>query len=144
MRAGIFGILNVLAIGAGLLWVTPASSADETLVVPLDAGVTMRVSPLRFNRWLPHAYYDQAITSLPAIHKELTVIASRRLGYVGNVAYSLIVYRLGAEPKQIVLNGAVQYNDKAWRIEVACVDGQYGDVMMQVLEAISQLAWHNR
>ncbi len=144
MRAGIFAILNVLAIGAGLLWVTLASGADETSEVPLDAGVAMRVSPLPFSRWLPHAYYDQASKSLPAIHTDLTVTANRRIGYVGDVAYSLIVYRLGAEPQQVVLDGAVQYSDKAWRIEVACADGQYGDMMMQVLEAISQLAWHNR
>ena len=143
MRAGTFAILNGLVIGAGLSWFTLASGADETLVVPLDAGVEMRVSPLQFNRWLPHAYYDQAIESLPAIHKDLTVIANRRLGYVGDVAYSLIVYRSSAESEQVILSGAVQYTDKAWHIEVACTEDQYGDVMMQVLEAISQLAWPN-
>lgn len=144
MRAGIFVILHMLAIGAVLLWAPLVSSADEASVVPLDAGIVMQVSPLQFNRWLPHAYYDQAITSLPAIHKDLTVMANRRLGFVGNVAYSLIVYRLSGEPKQIVLNGAVQYNNKAWRIEAAFTTDQYGDVMMQALEAISQLAWHTR
>ena len=138
MRASIPAILKVFALGAGIVWVTHASSADEAFEIPLDAGVAMRVSPLPFSRWLPHAYYDQAIKSLPAIHEDITVIARRRLGYLGDIAYSLIAYRPSAESTQVILDGAVQYKDKAWRIEVTCAEDQYGDVTMQTLEVISQ------
>ena len=61
--------------------------------VPLENGVVLHIKEIAFSRILPHAYYDQAISSIPGVYPDSQIIAKRRFGYAGKnppVVYSMV------------------------------------------------------
>lgn len=126
-------LATVLSVGA---------VAAATVKVPLESGREMVVTTIPYSRLLPHAYYDQAMASLPALHPDLEVLVKRRFGLVGEVAYCLIVYKTEAGSEEIVFDGAVQRGSRAWQIRLLSPDKELANTLMEVLELISRLPSH--
>ena len=66
-----------------LLLVLQCANAGELARITLDGGITLNVSKFISNRSLPHAFYDQAMSSIPLLYPDYMIYAKRRQGKLG-------------------------------------------------------------
>ena len=74
--------------------------------VRLDSGAVATISDLEVHRWLPHSYFDQAMDSLRALHPDLQLLVTRRVGNLGNILYSLVCYRESRTSRDVIVFGS--------------------------------------
>ena len=65
-------------------------------------GVTRTVSRAEYSRILPHAFHDQALSSLPHLFPKHVLLASRQSGVLGEVAYALVSFKEIPSSEQVV------------------------------------------
>ena len=86
---------TLLILICALLVTSAAASEVKTKSVPLENGVELQIKQIQFSRILPHAYYDQAIASIPGVYPDSQIMAKRRLGYLTknpSAVYSMVCY----------------------------------------------------
>lgn len=120
-----------------LLVLSAAAPAGENFT--LDNGDTLTVTEIRSNRTLPHSFYDQAMASLPQLYPHHRLLAGRRAGEVGDVAYSLICYRESPSNAKVVIQAVAVHGKRAWNIEAVTDTTLYPGALLQVIERISKL-----
>jgi len=125
-----------LFLGAVLLLGAIACAASE---IRLESGSTLTVSRAEYSRILPHAFYDQALSSLPHLFPKHVMLASRRSGSLGKVVYALVCFKETQASDQVVIQGVAVHGDRAWNLE-ASAPASYGDTLLQVLEQIAKLS----
>ncbi len=76
-------ICSALLLALCLGFRPPTARADE---IKLETGATLTITEIQHSRVLPHAFYDQALSSLPHVYPEHTLLASRRVGNLGDVS----------------------------------------------------------
>ena len=74
--------------------------------VRLDSGAVATISDLEVHRWLPHSHFDQAMDSLRALHPDLQLLVTRRVGNLGNILYSLVCYRESRTSPDVIVFGS--------------------------------------
>lgn len=104
----------------------------------LDGGGTLVVREVEPHRGLPHTFYDQALASLPRLYPEHVLLAARRRGSVGGVAYALVCYREAPDAERVVIQASAVHKDRAWSLD-AVVPPPYGSALLQVVEEIAKL-----
>ncbi|MDH5178187.1 MAG: hypothetical protein OEY07_00790 [Gammaproteobacteria bacterium] len=104
--------------------------------IPLEEGIVLNVKKEVANRSFPHAYYEQAISSIPKIYPEHKFLAKRRYGKLGKVQYSIVCYKEKLTSDFVTISGIATYKDKAWFFETLVPKTAFGDGLLIVLEAV--------
>lgn len=119
-----------------LLFMSAAVQADK---ITLEGGSTLSFTEISYNRTLPHSFYDQAMASLPRLYPEHELLAGRRLGRLGDVAYSLICYRESPSSNKVVIQAVAVHIERAWNFEAVTDTTSYPRTLLWTLERISRL-----
>ena len=130
-----------------IIFLSTALAASEMKVrnVPLDNGVALRIKEIRFSRILPHAYYDQAIASIPGVYPDSQIIAKRRLGYLGKntpAVYSMVCYQKSKDLKEVTISGVVTSKNKAWSFDAGVDEFAFADTLIRVMEIIAEVPFN--
>lgn len=93
------------------------------------------------SRYLPHSFYDQAVSSLPELYPDLEILASRRLSRLGDVAYSLIAYKKNPSDSTVRIEGVAEHYPDAWRFSATCPADSTIEGIIAILEKTVSLEW---
>ncbi len=110
--------------------------------VPLENGQELRIKHIPPSRILPHAYYDQALASIPGVYPNSQIIAKRRVGYLGKdsaILYSLVCYKESKDLEEVTISGVVVNQNKAWSFDAKVVESSFVDTLVLVLEVLADL-----
>jgi hypothetical protein len=129
------------------LLVFPYAGASEVKVksLPLENGVELHIKEIAFSRILPHAYYDQAIASIPGVYPDSQIIAKRRLGYLGKntpAVYSMVCYKKSKNLKEVTISGVVTSKNKAWSFDAGVDEFAFADTLIRVMEMIAEVPFN--
>jgi hypothetical protein len=129
------------------IFLVASAGASEIKIksVPLENRVELQIKEMRFSRILPHAYYDQAIASIPGVYPNSQIIAKRRLGYLGKitpVVYSIVCYKKSRELKEITISGVVTGKNKAWSFDATVDELAFADTLIRVMEIIAEVPFN--
>ena len=120
------------------LWLQAEFSVCSAEEISLEGGSTLRVTEIAFHRFLPHSFYDQAMSSLPKLFPAHELLASRRTGAIGEVIYALVCYKETQSSPQVVSQAIAVHGNRAWDIDTTAAPS-YGDTLVQVIEQIGAL-----
>lgn len=126
-----------LFIGAMLFLGSLVCTANE---IKLESGSTLTLSDTEYSRFLPHVFYDQALSSLPHLFPDHDFLAGRRSGTLGEVAYALVCFKETRSSEQVRIQGTAVHRKQAWYFETVTASASYGETLMQVLEQIEKLS----
>jgi len=121
------------------LFVLQAAHAGEFARITLDGGITLNVSKFISNRWLPHSFYDQAMSSLPMLYPDYVIYAKRRQGILGKMRYSLICYKQTRKSAQVTISGTAVSGTDAWSFETSVPEKSFGTALLTIMEAVTKL-----
>ena len=113
--------------------------------VPLGTGVALHIKEIQFSRILPHAYYDQAISSIPGVYPDSQIIAKRRLGYLKknpSAVYSMVCYKKSKIKKEVTISGVVTGKNKAWSFDTGVDEIAFADTLIRVMEIIADVPFN--
>ena len=116
-----------------------AVASDIYQKVTLEKGIVLSVKKMDSNRSLPHAYYDQAISSIHNIYPEHKFLAKRRYGKLGKIQYSIVCYKENMKSSIVTTSGTAIYKNKAWFFEAHVPNDAFGENLLIVLEAVESL-----
>lgn len=121
-----------------LLLIVQWAHAAELSTITLDGGITLNVSKFISNRWLPHSFYDQAMSSLPALYPDYVIYAKRRQGRLGQIIYSLICYKETSKSAQVTISGTAVSGHSAWSFQTSVPEKTFGTALLTVMEAVTR------
>jgi hypothetical protein len=124
-----------LLVGAVFVLAAVACVASD---IKLESGATLTINEIAYSRILPHAFYDQAISSLPHLFPSHVLLTGRRFGSLGDVAYSLVCFKETPLSERVVMQAAAVHRGRAWSLETVA-PLSYADTLVQVLEQIGKL-----
>ena len=122
----------------------PSVGAQESEVrkVPLATSVELQIKEIPFSRILPTAYYDQAMSSIPAVYPGSEIVAKRRFGRFGpdlTASYSMVCYKKSSQIDQVTISGVITINGKAWSFDALVEGSFFADTLILVLETLAAL-----
>jgi hypothetical protein len=121
------------------------ASEIKTKTVALENGVEVHIKDIGFSRILPHAYYDQAVSSIPGVYPNSEIIAKRRLGYLGKITpalYSIVCYKKSKDLTEITISGVVTSKNKAWSFDAGVDESAFNDTLILVMEIIAEVPFN--
>lgn len=133
-----FILLVVLASFAG-------ASENSIKKVSLENGQELRIKQIPPSRILPHAYYDQAMASIPGVYPNSQMIVKRRVGYLGKntaVLYSMVCYKESKELAEVTIGGVVANKNNAWSFDARVDESSFVDTLALVLETLADLPFN--
>ncbi len=111
--------------------------------VPLQTGVELRIEEIAGSRILPHAYHDQAVSSIPGVYPGSQILAKSRyfrLGKGANASFnSIVCYKQQSSEAAVTITGVSTVGTRAWRFEVDTNESLLPQTLIEVLAQISQL-----
>ena len=113
--------------------------------VPLENGVALHIKEIAFSRILPHAYYDQAMSSIPGVYPDYQIIAKRRLGNLTknpSAVYSMVCYKKSKNQKEVTISGVVTSENKAWSFDTGVDEIAFADTLIRVMEIIAEVPFN--
>ena len=113
--------------------------------IALEDGVELRIEEILDSRILPHAYYDQAISSIPGVYPDSKIIAKRRLGYLTknpSAVYSMVCYKKSKDQKEVTISGVVTSKNKAWSFDAGVDEIAFADTLIRVMEIIADVPFN--
>ncbi len=129
-----------------IIIVSPSGAAGMNVkTVPLENGVALHIKEIAFSRILPHAYYDQAISSIPGVYPDSQIIAKRRLGYLTKnpaAVYSMVCYKKSKDQTEVTVSGVVTSKNKAWSFDAEVDESAFADTLMLVMEMIADVPFN--
>ena len=108
----------------------------------MENGLELQIKKVLPSRILPHAFYDQAIASIPGVYPNSQIIAKRRVGYLGkntSSLYSMVCYKESKDLSEVTISGVVTNKNRAWSFDVKIVESAFVDTLLLVLEIIADL-----
>jgi len=96
----------------------------------LENGVELHIKEILPSRILPHAFYDQAMASIPGVYPNSQIIAKRRVGYLGKNTpslYSMVCYKESKDQEEVTISGVVTDKNKAWSFDAKVVESSFVD-----------------
>ena len=136
---------TLLILICALLVPSAAASEVKTKSVPLENGVELQIKQIQFSRILPHAYYDQAISSIPGVYPDSQIMAKRRLGYLAKnpaAVYSMVCYKKSKDHKEVTISGVVTSKNKAWSFDAGVNESAFADTLIRVMEIIAEVPFN--
>ena len=123
-------------LAAALLAVTSVLSGAASAATPLCDPAFEHV---RDRRTLPHAYHDQGVESLRALYPEHVLLVQRRSSRLGDVLYSLLVYKEDPLAEVVHLGGVAVVHPDAWSFDMTCTPGDLAGGLVTLLEEVAAL-----
>ncbi len=119
-------------------------------VVPTDArarqtasSATKSCEPVfettQFHRGVPHFFVDQGFASLAHTHPKHLLLVQRRLSELGEVIYSLLIFKPDASKVDVTITGMATHNMQAWSFTARCLEENVTDGIVTTLERIAKL-----
>ena len=138
---------TLIVIIIALLMAFPTAEASEISIktVPLENGAVLHIKQIQFSRILPHAYYDQAIASIPGVYPDSQIMAKRRLGYLTknpSAVYSMVCYKKSKNQKEVTISGVVTSENKAWSFDTGVDEIAFADTLIRVMEIIAEVPFN--
>ena len=138
---------TLIVIIIALLVAFPTAEASEISIktVPLENGAELHIKQIQFSRILPHAYYDQAMSSIPGVYPDSQIIAKRRLGYLTknpSAVYSMVCYKKSKNQKEVTISGVVTSENKAWSFDTGVDEIAFADTLIRVMEIIAEVPFN--
>ena len=121
---------------------TTAALENSVTTVRLENGYELQVKEIHHSRILPHAYYDQALASIPDLHPNSRIIVKRRLGHFRNgsaQSYSLVCYKKSKDHDEVTISGVITSGNKAWSFDTIVAEKDFADTLLLVFETIIEL-----
>jgi hypothetical protein len=104
---------------------------------PCTPAVTERTQLSRSSAW---DFYDQGRASIAAIHPGHRLLAERRLGRIGRVEYSLLVYQPPRADSVLLEALAVDYEtQRGWDVRAKCTPFNWPEGLIRLLETLAAL-----
>lgn len=126
-----------------LLFSISASATDNE--IRLENNSKLIIKQIQPSRILPHAYHDQAISSIPGVYPNSEIITTRRLGYLGRekaLLYSLVCYKEFKDIHIITISGVLVHKNQAWSFDIKANESEFIDTLMLVYEQLSKLPFN--
>ena len=111
----------------------------------MENGHELHIKEILPSRILPHAFYDQAVASIPGVYPNSQIIAKRRIGYLGKNTpspYSMVCYKESKDLEEVTISGVVTNKNKAWSFDAKVVESSFVDTLLLVLEIIADLPFN--
>jgi hypothetical protein len=113
-------------------------ASDAGREIALAGGGALTVTDVAYSRGLPHAFHDQALSSLPRLFPAHELLGSRRVAVLGEVVYALVCYREAPASERVVIEAVAVAGDRAWRLSAAA-PLDFGAALQQVLAHVERL-----
>ena len=123
-----------------------ASENDEKNFL-LENGYELHIKEIQYSRILPHAYYDQAISSIPGVYPDSQIIGKRRLGRFrkdSSSFYSLVCYKKLKDQVEVTISGVVTSKSNSWSFDAMVAETDFIDTLLLVLETISEFPFNKQ
>ncbi len=115
----------------------------DVRTVSLETGATLRVEEILNSRILPHAYVDQAMSSIPGVYPESKILAKRRFFQLGKgdsvSAIAIICYKKDSKKPAVTISGVTISRGKAWHFGAEIEESQFPETLIAVLAELSKL-----
>jgi hypothetical protein len=137
---------KLFTLGLVVLVSYAAASEKSVTRVLLENGLALHVKQILPSRILPHAFYDQALASIPGVYPNSQIIAKRRVGYLGKHTrslYSIVCYKESKDLEEVTISGVVIFENKAWSFDAKVVESSFVDALLLVLEFVAALPLNN-
>jgi hypothetical protein len=92
-----------------------AAFAFATDDANLPSGGDLAIKEIRYNKGLPHAFFDQAMNSLPHLYPDHELLLGVRTAVLGEVEYALICLRETPSSHHVVIEAVAALKGRAWR-----------------------------
>ena len=130
----------LVALVTSTLTIVPPSSA-QTSVGTSCKPVFERAE---YHRGVPWTFADQGLQSLPDLFPRHQLLAHRRASKLGEVTFSLLVYKKEAVTPEVTIEGMALAGPpqdlKAWRFTARCQTEGMTEGLVTTLEEIARLS----
>ena len=121
------------------------ASENNSTKMLLENGHELHIKEIPSSRILPHAFYDQAMASIPGVYPNSKIIAKRRVGYLGKnipFLYSMVCYKESKDLGEVTISGVITNKNKAWSFDAKVVESSFVDTLLLALEIIAELPFN--
>jgi len=107
-----------------LAWSATLHAADT-----VNPGIVpIKVEEVTPSRILPHAFFDQAISSIQVVYPESEILDGVRFRQLGSIAYAYVAYRTDRNAARVRLEMMATHDRRAWHLAaepvLAALDAQ--------------------
>jgi len=92
------------------------------------------------SRALPHAFYDQALASVPVAYPGSQIIEGTRFRQAGDLAYAFIAYRPGKHAQTLRLELLATADHRAWHLVADAAPAELEEQRQALLQHAAELA----
>jgi hypothetical protein len=135
----------LIIVGSVVIHNLAFAEPGDARKIALEDGLELRIEEILDSRILPHAYYDQAISSIPGIYPESKIIAKRRLFWLGKgdsaSTNSIICYKKDSKKEKVTISGVSTSKGKAWHFETETKESLFAETLISVIEALSKIPY---
>jgi hypothetical protein len=115
----------------------PSLSSSQTSP---GRSCTPAFEPTQAHRGVPSTFVDQGLASLPHVYPRHELLVQRRYSEVGDVGFSLLVYKPDGAKPDVTVEGMAVHDSRAWRFTARCSSDQLPDALVTTLEEIAKLS----
>lgn len=130
-QAGTMALAALSILVARLAFAGPAGGA---------APATIRIRPIASQRNLPHAFFDQALTSIQALHPRAIFVERERVGQRGSLLFALVAWRAEADAESTELDAVAVNGRRAWDLHATVPAPAYAAARRRLEEELAALA----
>jgi hypothetical protein len=94
------------------------------------------------HRGVPHFFVDHGLETIPHLYSNHVLLATRRFPELGEVVFSLLVYKEDAPKPEIKIEGMASHRSQAWYFSALCSAENLTDGLVTTLEEIAKLSKH--
>jgi hypothetical protein len=136
----------LIIVGSLMLHNMAFAEPGDVRKVPLETGVELRIEEILDSRILPHAYYDQAISSIPGVYPKSKIIAKRRVFQLGKgdsaSSNSIICYKKDSKKEEVTISGVSISSGKAWQFDTQIKESLFPETLISVIEELSKMPFN--
>lgn len=132
--------LSVIALL--LLAFNSGATTMNAKTVRLENGEILLIRNIQPSRILPHAFHDQALSSIPAMYPDSRILAKRRVGYLSKkpaILYSMVCYKESSDHERVSISGVITYENHAWSFDSKVAETAFHKTLMLIFESLNQL-----
>jgi hypothetical protein len=129
---------------AALVTITLAIVSPSSAQTSVGTSCKPVFERAEYYRGVPWTFVDQGLESIPHLYPRHQLLTHRRSSQLGEVTFSLLVYREDAIKPEVTIEGMAltgpPRNLKAWRFSTRCSTEGVTDGLVTTLEEIAKLS----
>jgi hypothetical protein len=126
------------------LAISVAVASLSSAQTPVDTSCKPTIEPAQYSRGVPWTYVDQGLESIPLLHPRHQLLAQRRSSQLGDVTFSLLVYKEDATKPDVTIGGMAVEGPpsdlRAWRFRARCPVENITEGLVTIFEEIAKLS----